>query len=102
MHVTWWMPGMVATLDLILVPVCGWFRARLAVGAGPDLVCHGLVHLLLEVRDQADRPRHHGQTSRDAPGELHLARDGRDGAGRVDGQVASVDAARLLGHDLHQ
>src|SRR6266704_2970395 len=99
MQVTWWMPGMLPTPALILAPV---FRAGLLLGAGPDLGRHRLLHLLLEVSHEADRTGHDGQSARDPPRQIHLARDGGDGAGGVDGEVAAVGFRSLLGEKLHE
>src|SRR5712692_4720616 len=70
--------------------------------AVPDLGRKGFLELLLDVRDQADRPRHDRQPAADLPGDLELAEDRANRAGRVDRQLATVQASRLLRDEPHQ
>src|SRR5438067_1232701 len=102
MQVTWWIPGMQATLSAILVRPRGLFRGRLGLGASPDLIRERLVHLFLEVGDKAHRPGHDGEAAGDPPGQLQLARDGGDRPRGVDWKLASIRRGRLLGDQLHE
>src|SRR5579872_2214522 len=111
MAVTWWIPGRLAVTsrlpdEMVSRPILVLARSQLAgcfvLDAGPDLGRHRVGHLLLQMGHQADRAGHHGDASADSPRDAHVARDGRDGAGGVDREVAAVGGRRGLAHPLHQ
>jgi len=55
-----------------------------------DLARDGLAHFFQDVTDEADRARHDADPADDAPRQLQLARNCRNGAGGVDGQRLAV------------
>src|ERR1700704_224574 len=130
MAVTWWMPGTLSgiSVGIPLTPypdpmeICGHLSCvgkecrygnscgsagfevlrSLRFDARPDLGGHRLLQLLLEVGDEPDRASHHGQPAADLPGQLELARDGSDGARRVDRQGLSGGPRHGFPDELHQ
>src|ERR1700694_4827533 len=69
---------------------------RLLLDPSPDLRGHRLFELLLDVRHEPDRARHHGQPPADLPGQLELARDRPDSARGVDRQSPAGGSRRGL------
>src|ERR1700730_739684 len=119
MLVTWWMPARLAgSLIVSFKPMNGAGiyvspepsktvppalpGRRLLIGPTPDLSRQGFFELLLDVADKPDRPRHHGQPAAYPPRDGELARDGADGSGSVDRQVACRAATRLCRYRLHE
>src|SRR6266581_5288546 len=117
MHVTWWMPGMLAGKTRTSVtdgrgrkPMLAradgvsfgplQVLGRLVLDPGPDLPGERVGLLLLQMAHQPDRPRHDGEAPANLPREPELARDGADGAGRVHGELAAEQPARLVSHHL--